>query len=228
MNGLRVGVALARERLRGPSAPLVVLLSAAALFATGALERRSDAGSAPDAVLSGALFGIAVPLLSYLLSERVCDGQRLEHSVDSVARYGADRRAALLGLLLGSTACSAIATALLAIAALLGAHAPHSASLTPDLLSSVGIALLAGAVYALYFAAAALLGKRGGGRKWALIFDFVLGSGSSLLAAPWPRGHVRNLLGGEPIAEFSQASAWVALAVLGLVYAGLSLLKTRE
>ena len=66
-------------------------------------------------------------------------------------------------------------------------------------------------MYALYFGAASLLGKRGGGRKWALIIDFVLGAGSSALAAPWPRGHVRNLLGGEPVVD-SLSSERVARA----------------
>ncbi|HET7544374.1 MAG TPA: hypothetical protein VFK05_31100 [Polyangiaceae bacterium] len=228
MNDVRIGLTLARERLRGPTAPLVLLLGAGALFAIGVLERRSDAQSAPDAALSGAVFGIALPLISYLVSERVCEGQRLERSLDAVARYGADRRAALLGLLLGSSSCTAFAAALLTLAALLGAHAPHASALAADVRASVGIALLAGAVYALYFAAAAALGKRGGGRKWALIIDFVLGGGSSLLAVPWPRAHVRNLLGGEPVAGFSQASAWAALALIGLSCAGWSLLRTRE
>jgi hypothetical protein len=228
VTGVHVGLVLARERLRGPSALVVLCLSFAALFAIGVLERRSDAAGAADAALGGAVFGIALPLLAYLVSERVCEGRRLERSVDAVARHGADRRAALLGLLLCSTSCTAFVAALLTFAALLGAHTPGAASLAADLRSSGGIALLAGAVYALYFSAAALLGKRGGGRKWALIVDFVLGGGSSALAAPWPRGHVRNLLGGEPVADLSQASAWVALAVIGVVCAGLSLLRTRE
>ena len=128
MNGVGIGFALARERLRGPSSALVLLLSSATLFAISVLERKSDAASAPDDALSGAVFGIALPLLAYLVSERVCAGQRLERSVDGVARYGTNRRAALLGLLLGAALASALASALLTIAALLGAHAPHSPS----------------------------------------------------------------------------------------------------
>src|SRR5262249_40424435 len=62
VSGVRVGLALARERLRGPTALLVLFLSCAALFAIGVLERRSDAASAPDAALGGAVFGIALPL----------------------------------------------------------------------------------------------------------------------------------------------------------------------
>lgn len=227
MNGVWIGLALARERLRGVSAPLVLLLSCAALFAIGVLERQSDAASAPDDALRGAL-GVALPLLAYLVSERVCDSQRLQRSVDGVARYGSNRRAAVLGVLLAAALGSAFAGALLSAATVLGAHAPHSAALLPDLRASVGIALLAGVVYALYFGAASLLGKRGGGRKWALILDFVLGAGGSALAVPWPRGHVRNLLGGEPVVDLSQASAWLALAALGIAYATLSALRTAE
>jgi len=228
MNGVLTGASLARERLRGAGAPLVLLLACAALFAVAVLERRSDAGSAPDDVLSGAVFGIAVPILAYLVSERACANQRLTHSVDEVARYGTNRRTALLGVLLASAACTAIASALLTFVALLGAHASRSTLLVSDLRASLGIALVAGAVYALYFAAASLLGKRGGGRKWALVIDFLLGAGSSALAAPWPRGHVRNLLGGEPVSDLSQPSAWLALAAIGGVCLALSITRTRE
>jgi hypothetical protein len=228
MNGVGIGLSLARERLRGASAPLVLLVSGMALFAIGVLERQSDALSAPDDALSGAVFGIALPLLAYLVSERVCDGTRLDRSVDGVARHGTDRRAALLGVLLAAALCTALAGALVTIAALLGAHAPGSHALVSDLRASVGIAAFVGAVYALYFAAASLLGKRGGGRKWALIIDFVLGAGGSPLALPWPRGHVRNLLGGEPVLELSQASAWLALGVIGLACVTLSVVKTAE
>ena len=228
MNGVFIGFSLARERLRGASAPIVMLTSCAALFAIGVLERKSDAGSAPDDVLNGAVFGIALPLIAYLVSDSACDGMRLERSVDAVARYGSNRRSAVLGVLLASVLCSALASALLTFAALLGAHAPNASSLATDLRVSVSIALMAGTVYALYFGAASLLGKRGGGRKWALILDFVLGAGGSALAAPWPRGHLRNLLGGEPVVDLSQVKAWFALAVIGLTCATLSVLRTAE
>ena len=226
MTGVGIGLALARERLQSASALLVLSLSLAGLFAIGVLERQSDAPSAPDDALQGAVFGIALPLLAYLVSERVCEGKRLDRSVDGVARYGSDRRAALLGLLLASALCSALVSALLTVAALLGAHAPRAPSLIADLRASVGIAILAGVVYALYFGVASLLGKRGGGRKWALIVDFVMGAGGSALAAPWPRGHLRNLLGGEPVVELSQANAWFALGAIGVACVALSVLRT--
>jgi len=228
MSGVQIGLSLARERLRGPSALLVIFLSCIAAFAIGVLERRSDALSAPDDALAGAAFGLALPLLAYFVSERVSDGTRVDRSVDGVARYGTNRRAALLGVLLASALCTAFASALIAIAALLGAYAWHAQRLLGDLRASVGIALFAGPVYALYFSAASLLGKRGGGRKWALIIDFVLGAGGSALALPWPRGHVRNLLGGVPVVDLSQASAWLALGLIAAACAALSVLRTAE
>lgn len=228
MSGMIIGLALARERLRGAASWLTLALGLITVTAIAMLERQSDALSAPDDVLSGAAFGIALPLFAYFVSERACDGRRLDRGVDGIARYGTNRRAALLGVLLGSALGSALCGALLAIFAVFGAHALHSNALLSDLRASVGIAWLAGAVYALYFGAASLFGKRGGGRKWALIIDFVLGAGSSSLAVPWPRGHVRNLVGGLPVVELSQTSAWLALVLIGGASVALTVLRTPE
>ncbi len=231
MNDFGLGVLLVRERLRGFGTLLVLLLSCAALYAVGALERRHSATAdlAADTVLIGAVFGVALPILSYLLSERVCEKTQLAQSVDVLARHGSDRRALVLGLLLGSALCMALAAALLTTVALLGVHpAPSNRAFLRDLRVSVAIALLSGAVYALWFGAASLFGKRGGGRKWALLLDFVLGAGGSLLALPWPRGHVRNLLGGTPVHELSQGSAWLALAAIGVISLTLGVLRSAE
>jgi hypothetical protein len=228
VNDLRVGAKLAFARLCTVGCALVLVISALVVYAAAVLERRSNAATAPDDVLSGVAFGIALPVLAYLVSERVCDGQRLERSVDSVARYGADRRHAVLGLLLANALATALGGACLALIAVFGAHTLSDASLAFDLRSSVGIALVSGFAYALCFGAASLLGKRGGGRKWALIADFVCGSGVSGFAAPWPRSHVRNLLGGTPALDLSQASAWLALIAIGLACLGASFVWTTE
>lgn len=219
---------LARERLRGYGVWFVLLLSCGAVYALGMIERRRDSANAADTVLMGAVFGVALPIFAYLLSDRVCAGQQLSRSVDVLARHGTDRRALVLGLLLGSALCVALASALLTTAALLGARAPSSSVFLHDFRISVGISLLAGEVYALWFGVASLFGKRGGGRKCALIVDFLLGASGSLLAAPLPRGHVRNLLGGTPVSDFSQASAWLALGMIGVISLTLSALGTRQ
>ena len=48
MSGIALGLALTRERLRGVSAPLVLLLGAAAVFAWGVLLRRGHPSSAAN------------------------------------------------------------------------------------------------------------------------------------------------------------------------------------
>jgi hypothetical protein len=228
MNDVRVGARLAFARLFSAGSALVLVISALAVFAAAVLERRSNAVTAPDDVLSGVAFGIALPLLAYMVSERACDGQRLDRSVDSVARYGADRRRAVLGVLLASALATALGGALLVVIAVLGAHTLGDSSLAFDLRSGVGIALVSGFAYALCFGAASLLGKRGGGRTWALLGDFACGTGASALAAPWPRSHIKNLLGGTPVLGLSQTSAWFALIAIGVACLGASFVWTTE
>lgn len=219
MSAVRVGFALARERARGIGLPIAFALTACGVFVAGVLERRSSASTATDDVLSGVVFGLVVPVLAYLVSQRVSGGQRLDQCVEGVARYGASRRAAALGVLLFAALLSACASALLTLLALLGTRAPAA-----DLRVSLGIAFAAGLGYSFWLGAASLVGKRGGGRKWALILDFVLGAGSSFVALWWPRAHVRNLLGGEPALDLSQRAAWIAL---GLIVLGSGIVTTR-
>jgi hypothetical protein len=225
-SGITLGMKVGFARMRGVAAPLTLLLACSAVFALGVIGRRSDPAQALDNLLSVPVFGFLLPVFAYLVSERVCAGQRLDHGADTLARHGADRRAAVLGLLLSAALCTALCAALLALCAVFTAHRPGS--LAFDVRSSVGIALLAGAVYALWFGAASLLGKRGGGRKWALILDFIFGAGNSALAAPCPRAQLRNLLGGEPALNISQAHAWLALIAIGAVCALFSVTRTPE
>jgi len=130
---------------------------------------------------------------------------------------------AVLGLLLNYAAGMALVAALLTAAALLGTGAQWN-----DASMSIAIALASGAVYALWFGMASLLGARGGGRRWALALDLLLGAGSSYLAVPWPRAHIRNLLGGAPALELSQAGAWFALTLIGLLGMSYGTSRTPE
>jgi len=82
-----------------------------------------------------------------------------------------------------------------------------------DLASSSWIAALSGVAYAAWFSLASLIGPQGR-RGLAWLIDFVLGSGASLFAAPVPRGHVRNLLGGQPVLDLTQPASALALLAL--------------
>ena len=89
-----------------------------------------------------------------------------------------------------------------------------------DVFASLWSGALGGAGYAGLFAVASLFARRG--RIAALVLDWLLGSGAGALALPWPRGHARNLFGGEPVLDGSQAFAafvLVALAVTGILVA---------
>src|SRR3954465_3424760 len=103
--------------MRGAAAPLTLLLACSAVFALAVIGRRSEPAQAVDNLLSVPVFGFLLPVLAYLVSERVCGGQRLDRGADSLARHGADRRAAVLGLLLSAALYTALSAALLALCA---------------------------------------------------------------------------------------------------------------
>ena len=117
--GITLGMKVGWARLRGLGAPLTLVLACSAVYALGVLGRRVDPTEAVDNLLSVPVFGFALPVLAYLISERVCGGQRLDRGVDSLARHGTDRRAAVLGLLLASALCTALTALLLTLSAVL-------------------------------------------------------------------------------------------------------------
>jgi hypothetical protein len=184
------------------------------------LERRHAPELAPDRTLMSAVFGIVLPLLSYGLLERVTQRQRLDDSVQEVARHGGNRRAAVFGVLAGSAVITAGIGAALACVGVVSSRGAYDPALWSDLENSAWIGFLGGACYAAWFCAASLIGRRGGGRLGALLFDWVLGSGVTTLAVLSPRGHLRNLLGGDPVLGMEQWAATLALfALLGVYWA---------
>jgi len=228
MSSARLGVRLARERLRGVAPLLVAVFAAALTYALSAFNRGTDGFEAADGALEGPVFGLIVPILAYFLVERVCDSQRLDHAVDAIARYGADRRHVVVGLLLSSALLLALFSVVLTWLGLFAAHGGFGHDFFSDARASTGVAFLAGAVYVPWFGFASLFGPRGGGRKWALGCDFVLGAGSSALGSPCPRGHIRNLLGGSPALDLSQHGAWFALLLIGALSLALSAIRERN
>ncbi len=228
MSSLGAGARVAAFRL-WRRASLVALLLAAGLVAVAALlERQSAALDAADHTLVGAVFGVAVPVLGYLVVECSADGRRLDASLDELARHGANRRAAALGLLWVCAALMAAAGAALAMLGVAVARGLSDGALSADLQASAWIGAVAGIAYTAWFALGSAFGRRGGGRFWALCLDWVLGSTTTLVAAPWPRGHIRNLLGAAPVLALAQWQGGLALALLTLGYLGLSLWRIRS
>ena len=176
------------------------------------LASSSGASAADDALRAG-VFGVALPLVAYLSAEAILQRKNLDQAARGFARYGASGRLAGLGLVLALGAVSIAGALLGSIAALIAAYSTHDSAFYGDLLRSLPVAGTAGAAYAGWYALASCFGARGGGRKWLLGLDWVLGASSGILAAPWPRGHVRNLLGGSPVLELSQSGAFGVLIV---------------
>lgn len=218
MSALACGAALGARRLANGRSVLVVGLALALVLLGALLERRASPLLATDRTLVGIVFGVVLPLLCWGVVTRITARRRLEDSVHELARHGADRRLATAGLLLVAAAAAALGALLLAELAVLATRWPADPRLAGDLVTSGWIALLAGGAYAAWFALASTLGRSGGGRGWALVVDWVFGAGASLVALPWPRGHVRNLLGAEPVFGMPQWSATAALFAMALLY----------
>jgi len=146
--------------------------------------------------------------------------------MNALARYGVSRRHLAVGVLAASVLSLAAVGCLLAAIGVLATSVGEPGWMR-DLLTSAWIGALAGGAYAAWFLLASTFGRRGGGRPAALALDWVLGSTSSFAAAPWPRGHVRNLLGSTPVLDMSQSAALLALLALGTIYALLAVRRMR-
>jgi hypothetical protein len=222
------GVVLGARRLRDPRVALGALIALVAVVVAARLERSTALEHAADRVLFGAVFGMALPLCCYGLIGRAVAAQRLDGAVSVLARHGSSGRALALGLLAVSATSAAVLGAVLAAAGVLAARGMGDAALLGDALSSARIGLLAGASYAAWLGFGASIGRRGGGRFWALVVDWMLGTGTTALAVPWPRAHVRNLLGGEPVLALAQGWSTLALALLCATFAALAVARTAR
>jgi len=67
----------------------------------------------------------------------------------------------------------------------------------------------------------------GGGRKWALIADFVLGRGRlgpGCTVATWTTRAISSA--GAPVLDLTQSAAWIALGVIGVASVALCVART--
>ena len=214
---VRAGMALGRARLRQPGILSACLLALCFELGVALLERAQGRIGAADRALTGGAFGIALPLLCYFVVQRACGGLGLRAAVNPLARHGMSRHGLVLGLSIAPALIAALFAALSGVAIVALTRGSGDALLIQDLATCLWIGLIAGLAYSVALVGASAYGQRGQGRVWLLAADFLLGSGSSLLAAPWPKGHVRNLLGGTPVLQLSQLSA--LLLLLGTSFA---------
>jgi len=221
----RHGFRDARSAL-GPLWPATAAaLSLVALGLAGVLEARAMGSSASARaaqlrLLQGVAFGLIMPLLAHAASGRL--GARLpELMALAWPRYGGDRRSYTLGRLAVPALLSGAVTALAGVLALgLGSATSAAAlELPPSLLNVLAVIWIAVLGGAAYVACLSLAHRAAGGvgRLLFLVGDWVFGAGTSALALPWPRAHVRALLGGPAPLGLPPHDCAIALAALALL-----------
>lgn len=185
---------------------------AAAVFA-----RYDGWGHGADRVLSSFYGALALPFIACAVARAAFGGRSMNSSTAPLVALGvAPWRAAL-----ASVCVAALATALLgAVLAALVALIAHGAADPPrgrDAIASAYVGGLGGAAYAAWFALGTTLGRRGGGRLVFLGADWLLGGAGTTTALATPRGHLRNLLGGDSPMNFSErTSSAMLLALMAL------------
>jgi hypothetical protein len=202
-----------------PGTALVAALALVAGTAMVEAQRIASASGARDAevdLVQGVSFGLLLPLTCFALSSRLDTG--LEALMQALwVRHGAERRAFALGRLafpMALTAAIALLGASLALALSLALSDPAlNLGLGTSGLALIVIAALGAASYMSCLGLAQLLAG-GWGRALFLLADWLLGSGSGAAALPWPRAHLRTLLGGQAVLGWGAASSVGALTLL--------------
>lgn len=215
---------LSSLRLRDASmlAALVIFVLFAVVVAL--LERQHGAGAA-DRSLTGAAFGIALPLAAWGVVRRATHASRLDRSFAELARHGADRRLLALGQLTATALACLMLGMLLGAVTVVAARGLADPATPADAWTSASIGAMAGAAYACWFTLGASFGRNGGGRTAFLMLDWALGASASALALPLPRGHILNLLGAQAPLGLSQAASALALTVLTFLLLALAIYR---
>jgi hypothetical protein len=225
---LRAGADIAQQRLKPRAVKVVLALALAFELGVALLERAAGRIGAADRALLGGAFGLALPLLAYVLVTRICEGDSLAQAVSPLARHGLDRRDLSLGLALpvaGVLGAFGLLSGVLVVSITRG---PGDARWLADAATCAWIGACAGIAYTLALFGASSWGKRGRGRIWLLAADFFFGASDSALALPWPRGHLRNLLGGSAVLQLPQWSALLLLLGTSLAFLWLGAWRNRR
>jgi hypothetical protein len=225
---VRDGVELGAARLREPGVIGAGVLALSFVLGVALLERAQGAVGATDRALSGGAFGLSLPLLCYFLVARVCASSNLREAVWPLARHGVDGRGLALGLAVLPALAAAVFAALSALTVVLITRGSTHAAWLGDAATSAWIGAASGVAYVVALLGASAVGKRGQGRIWLISADFLLGADSSLLALPWPKGHVRNLLGGVPVLEMSQIAALLFMLGTSFAFLWLGVLRSQR
>jgi hypothetical protein len=178
-------------------------------------EKSRGEAHAVDHVLPDAYGGLVLPLVVFALVGAVVVGTSFRTSINPMTAIGASgTRAAVASIvvvaLVSALVCGGVGAALVPIS---GAMAPIRA----DVIASGWVSALGAACYASFFVFGTSFGKTGTGRMILLVIDWVLGSAGGPLEILTPRAHLRNLLGGAPLAHVSQTASAITLGAIAVV-----------
>lgn len=232
-----LGLRWSTQRLLRTLPLSVWLFCMLAVCAIGIVERQSAPPLAVERVLFGAVSGMTLPLIVYAAAARVFGVSRMQMGgpivgkvsvapSSSAARYGGDRRLWLLGAMLGTGMLLATASAALAGASVLAAGGTMGMPLFSDVRTAAVISGLGAVAYVALFAFGSTVGRSGWLRPFLLLSDWVLGGLTTAVALPFPRGHLRTLLGAEPVMSLGQGPSWAVLWGLVIAYTVLALVRT--
>lgn len=221
------GFSLAAAQLKRRRTALTLLLAFALALASAWIEKRFAAMGAVDRALESA-FRILIPLLTFAVFSETTGRSNLRDAAWPVARFGAERRGAVCGMLAGAALVAVLSSAALAAVSVIAAHTPSAPPLLSDAALSARIAAAAAFSYTGYYALGATFFRFGRGRFIPLIVDFLMGGSAGLAGVIMPRGNAINLLGGAPPMGLSQSASFVILFVSGGLAAALALLRCRR
>jgi hypothetical protein len=213
--------------VRTPRGWLPIAAWAVLAVVSAIVARSHGATTGADHVMRGAFGVLVLPLAAYAIVSASLGGRGLRYAIRGVVDLGAEPRRAAFASVAVAVVAAAITGAVLAAVVCALAHGAHDPPLARDLATSTWIGALGGAAYAAYFSAGSAIGK-GAMRGVFLAIDWIVGAGAGAGALLTPRGHVQSLLGGAHVAEISQRSSSLVLALLVAVYVGLALLLTRR
>jgi hypothetical protein len=216
-----------RARLARAPGRLVAIgwCAAAAAFALAA--HRGGSSHAADDVAVGAFGSLVLPLLAYGVARAAVGGRSLSASIAPVVALGATpARAAAVAVIVASAA-GAMASALLGAGVVALAHTAYDPPIVRDALATAYAGALGGGAYVAWFMLGATFGKGGAGRALLLLLDWGLGYGDSAAAVFTPRGHLRNLLGGDPPMDLLARGSALLLIALWVTCALIAIRRAR-
>ncbi|MGC4091920.1 MAG: hypothetical protein QM756_29365 [Polyangiaceae bacterium] len=219
MSSFRQGLFGALRALASPEGALPLALGLLCCALSAWLERNFVEPNALDRALWRDSFGLWLPLCAFAVVKRVSGGARLEAATRGTARHAGRRRATLMGACAAILAVLACAGLCFALATVLVARPDGQRGLLNELLLSGWIGAFAGVAYGAWLSFASGFGRRGR-RLTFLGLDLIFGSSVGAWALPFPRAHIRNLLGGAPPLGLPQlASTGLILAAIALILA---------